>query len=458
MKKALWAAWLILLLASSGWLGARLLASEDRSIFLPGQTSHGHHQIELACGTCHTSPFGGTEVLHDACIQCHGDELKTANDSHPISKFTDPRNADRLGQIDARLCVSCHREHVEDQTRAMGVTLPDDFCVACHLDIAEDRPSHAGMSFDTCASAGCHNFHDNQALYEDFLLKHAIADTSEKIAGHVYRHVIDSGEKSLAADQADHAAPAPEIVSDWAMSGHAKAGVNCSDCHQRNGTDWIEKPDRAICADCHRAQHDTFVSGKHGMRLDSRLSIDGVKPMHLSPMKPALGRLTFTTENMNKPLDCVTCHSAHRFDVGHAAVESCLGCHDDEHSRNYTQSPHLAQWQKEIAGTAAPGTGVTCATCHMPAEASSDPQRPHAKFRTHNQNATLRPNEKMIRPVCLHCHDLAFSIDALADAELVRNNFSGKPSRHVSSIDMAVDRETTQSGSKPKPNVSNHQE
>ena len=42
----------------------------------------------------------------------------------------------------------------------------------CHLDIAEDRPSHEGMGFETCASAGCHNFHDNRGLYEDFLLKH----------------------------------------------------------------------------------------------------------------------------------------------------------------------------------------------------------------------------------------------------------------------------------------------
>ena len=29
------------------------------------------------------------------------------------------------------------------------------------------------MGFETCASAGCHNFHDNRALYEDFLIKHA---------------------------------------------------------------------------------------------------------------------------------------------------------------------------------------------------------------------------------------------------------------------------------------------
>jgi hypothetical protein len=28
------------------------------------------------------------------------------------------------------------------------------------------------MAFNTCNSAGCHKFHDNRALYEDFLAKH----------------------------------------------------------------------------------------------------------------------------------------------------------------------------------------------------------------------------------------------------------------------------------------------
>jgi hypothetical protein len=55
----------------------------------------------------------------------------------------------------------------------------------------------------------------------------------------------------------------------------------------------------------------------------------------------------------------------------------------------------------------------------------------------HNQNATLVPNEKMIRPACMHCHGLGFAIDSLADEALIRNNFNGKPARHIESIDMA---------------------
>jgi hypothetical protein len=59
----------------------------------------------------------------------------------------------------------------------------------------------------------------------------------------------------------------------------------------------------------------------------------------------------------------------------------------------------------------------------------------------HNQNWNLRPNEKMIRPVCMQCHSLSFSIDALADKALIENNFTGQPSVHIESIDWAVKRE-----------------
>src|SRR5690606_41384064 len=68
-----------------------------------GETTDGHHQIEMACGACHTSPFGGGELLQESCVSCHGAELKLANDAHPKSKFTDPRNADRLDRKSTRL-------------------------------------------------------------------------------------------------------------------------------------------------------------------------------------------------------------------------------------------------------------------------------------------------------------------------------------------------------------------
>jgi hypothetical protein len=59
---------------------------------------------------------------------------------------------------------------------------------------------------------------------------------------------------------------------------------------------------------------------------------------------------------------------------------------------------------------------------------------------THNQNDNLRPNEKMVRGVCGHCHGLPFTLDALADPALVAGNFKGRPSVHIESIEWAQRR------------------
>ena len=155
------------------WLSNTMLTeSTDKTVFMPGDLTDGHYQLQLACTACHGDPLGGRDVLQDACVNCHGDDRKKPFDSHPASKFRDPRNADRLENIDALHCVSCHAEHKPGITRDNGVTQPQDLCVHCHSDIAEDRPSHAGMAFTTCATGGCHNFHNNRSLYTKFLIKH----------------------------------------------------------------------------------------------------------------------------------------------------------------------------------------------------------------------------------------------------------------------------------------------
>jgi hypothetical protein len=60
------------------------------------------------------------------------------------------------------------------------------------------------------------------------------------------------------------------------------------------------------------------------------------------------------------------------------------------------------------------------------------------KMVDHNQSANLSPNSKMLRSACLHCHGLGFSINALADRQLIDKNFNGAPGVHVESIDLAL--------------------
>lgn len=471
----LWVVWLAATLVAGSAIASVTFFGGSRELLLIGQTTGAHHQIEMQCDACHTSGFFAdartiARNMNKACLNCHKDELKVSNDSHPVKKFRDPRNADRRAVLDALYCTTCHAEHVEEVTRPVAVTKPLDYCAACHQDVGKDRPSHKGLSFETCASGGCHNFHDNTALYEDFLARHL--DMPDFAAKPVL--AFFAADRAAPATLGATKPPAPlapaerltdEAVAAWQGSGHARAGVNCAGCHapkQAKSGDldaiaasWIESPNLAVCAGCHKREASTFREGKHGMRLHPELP----KPRHpgdkrgplaflgeyaalfddapMTPMPVAEARIPMKPNAAQRTIGtCNACHAPHDVDIRHAAVEACAGCHDDPHTRAYFASPHYSLWQAEIAGDGAPGSGVSCADCHMP----KLEVRGGGVYTTHNQNAYLRPNEKMIRPVCLSCHGIAFAIDALADPELVDRNFNGQPSRHVESVDWVAKR------------------
>ena len=410
------------------------ILGEKQNVFMPGQASHGHHQIELQCSACHTEDMG---VKHDACVECHQEELDRVNDSHPVTKFLDPRNADRVAILDARQCSTCHTEHQPDRTDQMGVTLPDDYCFFCHQDVADERPTHVDLPFDSCATSGCHNYHDNSGLYEDFLAKHL-----DDPMHHPVQNVADrtlyadwaekEGRKPLTLSERDVIRTIPysqDLAFEWSISSHAQAGVNCTDCHQDAAEQWVEKPDFTSCQSCHEYETETFLQSRHGMRLG----------IGLSPMTPSQARLPMHAGAAHKELSCVSCHSNHSFETKFAAVDACMSCHDDDHTNAYKNSKHYQLWINEATGAAPAGTGVSCATCHLPRIEVTEFGEEKTKV-LHNQNDVLRPNEKMIRPVCIQCHGVGFSIDALADPELIDRNFLGQPKANVESIDMVIEK------------------
>ena len=238
--------------------------------------------------------------------------------------------------------------------------------------------------------------------------------------------------------------------------------MNCAGCHApevASGASlaeieagWTDAAPLSICRDCHKQEAKTFALGRHGMRQHPEIARprnagdtvlgavlpEGVTEWLSDAPYPVLmtveeARIPMREGAAHESLDCGTCHLPHAVDVERAAVEACMSCHDDPHTRAYVGSPHHALWQAELTGDAEPGSGVSCATCHM-----FKAERRGAIFTSHNQNDGLRPNEKMIRPVCLDCHGLGFAIDALADEDLVAGNFKGQPAVHVESIDWAV--------------------
>ena len=446
---------ILLTLIIGAFLAYNLLEG-DKSYFLAGDTSHGHYQIELECESCHTGPFADQDKMQLACESCHAKELDKVSDTHPKKKFLDPRNANLLEKLDARYCVSCHKEHKPEITRNYGVTLASDFCFHCHQQIAEDRESHAGFEFNSCATSGCHNYHDNTMLYEKFLTKHLdepdvktepTLPQRSGIKSWLKKHKLkklpeaDAPKFNDALLKFQDSDPAiwQSIHSKWQSSVHAKVNANCVDCHQseeNKESDSFIKADKNTdvhsyalknvenCASCHKKQADSFLESKHGMRLAH----------NLSPMSTQLSRLK-TDKSQDKTLSCNSCHDPHSVDVKSAAVDACLGCHQDEHSKAYQQSKHFALWQQEQAGDVEIGSGVSCASCHLPRIKKG--KRVEV---AHNQNQTLRPNTKMLRTVCMNCHGLEFSLASLADQNLIKNNFQGKPDKGHQSIELVKQR------------------
>jgi hypothetical protein len=408
---------LLVIVAIGGW-GLHRWMSEDRRAFLPGQTSHAHYQIEIRCNVCHT-PFEG--VKQESCLKCHGDRLRAANDTHPVEKFAKPTGPHAAKELDATRCITCHKEHAPQITRAGAVSQPADFCVHCHVGIGKERPSHQAFAFTTCATSGCHNYHDNLALREDALAPHR----GEPAV--LPRPVIAlNRERQFAVNRQ----AAPGLIPEQEGSAHARADVNCPKCHEvRNTTagtpQWNHRPGPPECVTCHEPEVQGFLGSRHGMRW----------LQNLSPMTPAMARLPMNPAAHHRNVTCASCHDAHLFDTRPAPVQACLACHDDDHTRAYLTSPHGKLWRAEASGQAAPGTGVSCATCHLPRIVHERDGRKRV-ITQHNQSETLRPSSRMLGAVCLSCHGLAFAIDALADKELARRNYAGQPSRHVESIDM----------------------
>jgi hypothetical protein len=446
-KTLYWVAWLIVSVLLGAYLTWSLVSDGDPEIYMPGPLSDGHHQYENRCEVCHTSSFGGDEVLQEACVECHGDQRRKPLDSHPRSKFTDPRNAETLDHLNALYCVTCHLEHKPEITAKNGVTQPKDVCSHCHKDVAEERPSHEGMAFDTCASSGCHNFHNNRALYTDFVLKHIdepdllesplvpdkefVSLLSEITTYPKKRYPV----RKLAredADAGDYVTISVAIATAWHDSGHASSGVNCTACHmveqgEENNASWMDKPPMEVCTQCHELEVKQFGLGKHGMRIAEGMP----------PMRPELARLPMKEEAAHSELTCNSCHGAHDYDVRKAAVEACLDCHDDRHTSAYEGTPHHETWLAEMQGDAPPNSGVSCATCHLPRTDMEVNDWMSRITVNHNQSDVHSPNSQMLRPACLHCHGMEFSLNALADRVLIDRNFDAAPGVTVETMELA---------------------
>jgi len=223
------------------------------------------------------------------------------------------------------------------------------------------------------------------------------------------------------------------INQNWQQSAHALADVNCSSCHQDKSTKAvIQRPTQESCQSCHEVAVDTFLLGKHGIRL-----LEGQ-----TALTPALAHLPMQAAAHNKQMNCNACHDVHSVKTLPASVDSCLTCHKDTHSLNYKNSKH-AQLLREEGALPRPSTvSTTCATCHLPRQTTES----GTVVVNHNNTFTLLPRDRMVKEVCMNCHGMEFAYNSIFDDDLVESNFARPPTLSMDTLKMVRALETQRSG------------
>ncbi|MGF1459216.1 MAG: hypothetical protein ACFBSG_09335 [Leptolyngbyaceae cyanobacterium] len=212
----------------------------------------------------------------------------------------------------------------------------------------------------------------------------------------------------------------------WQTSAHALNEINCSSCHESSATqEFVARPGVESCQSCHQQDVDTFLLGKHGIRL-----LEGD-----TPLTPAMARLPMQPDVMNQPMTCNSCHDVHSVNTMQAAVDSCLGCHSDSHSLNYGDSRHADLFAADRDLPRPSATSVSCATCHLPRHQTGTGDSAVTLI-NHNNTYTLLPRDRMVKDVCMNCHGMEYSYNSIFDDDLVEANFNAPPTLALKTFDL----------------------
>ncbi len=228
-----------------------------------------------------------------------------------------------------------------------------------------------------------------------------------------------------------------QITHLWQGSAHALNDINCSSCHQdAEDQVFVAQPNQEGCRTCHEQAVDTFLLGKHGIRL-----LEGA-----TPLTPAMARLPMQPDAHNLKMTCGTCHDAHAVNTLEAAVDSCLTCHSDPHSLNYENSRHAQLFAGDRSLPRPSGTSVSCATCHLPRHQIETGDRP-VTLVNHNNTYTLLPRDRMVQDVCMNCHGVEYSYNSIFDDALVEANFDAPPTLSLETFNLMRDLEVRRTSS-----------
>lgn len=229
-----------------------------------------------------------------------------------------------------------------------------------------------------------------------------------------------------------------EAIQQWEVSPHALNDVNCASCHQNEETkEFVANPGFESCQSCHENSVDTFLLGKHGIRL---LEDE-------TPLTPKMAHIPMKRDAFDQQMNCNACHDAHTVNTMQASVDACLTCHNDDHSLNYENSKHAQVVFASKSSLPRPGDEmVTCATCHLPRTGTKKGDGTPVVNVNHNNTYTLKPRNRMVGEVCMNCHGVEYSYNSIFDDDLVEANFDRPPTLEHESFELMRAAEQRRSG------------
>ena len=182
----------------------------------------------------------------------------------------------------------------------------------------------------------------------------------------------------------------PSIVSDWQLSKHSAADVDCTVCHgdkhnNAQNVNLAELPTPETCKTCHETQVEQFSKGKHSMAWTA---MNAMPSIHMQPMALIDGmkgcggchKIGLKSADDIKKLkaegsgygraSCDACHTRHLFSVKEAKQpQACQTCHmgfDHPQWEMYSASKHGVRYLLKQNGTLPESASApTCQTCHM---------------------------------------------------------------------------------------------
>ncbi|HET7205460.1 MAG TPA: multiheme c-type cytochrome [Terriglobales bacterium] len=187
-----------------------------------------------------------------------------------------------------------------------------------------------------------------------------------------------------------HTRITPKIVSDWKLSKHSQAEIDCTACHgsshmSASDVSKVKIPTPDTCAACHQTQVEQFKKGKHSLAW---AAMKAMPTIHWQPMAMIEGekgcggchKIGIKTPAEIVELRqhgsefgaaaCDSCHTRHTFSADEARQpQACESCHmgfDHPQWEMYSSSKHGVRHELKALKVLSPDSAApTCQTCHM---------------------------------------------------------------------------------------------